>query len=284
MRHYWAAPISQRVSQSACDRFIAHHEGRWTEVQFLSKRTAWVWWVHESKLLRNTTSRSAFPIDFSPPAITNVYNHWALEGETLLCLAFWSAKLAFPWGTGAGKLSNWTPVLTQYANRKQLASERLSPFHKSVSNITHSVIPKQNVMYACCTLYSMPSMRTVWCGIQCSVLCFACCCATLQHLHTSSSNANANRALVPQYRNVSAGVNLRVVRKHCQTAWTSDYIIYCHDMGLYSHCSTVTLCVLHFAGGFPYTIQSTLRSQHSPRFHLTPKSDHKVNSNKLTGW
>ena len=43
---------------------------------------------------------------------------------------------------------------------------------------------------ACCTLYSMPSLNTVWCANQCSVLCFACCCATLHHLHTSS-NANA---------------------------------------------------------------------------------------------
>ena len=40
--------------------------------------------ITESEWLRNPTSRSAFPIDFSPPDITNVSNHLALEGETLL--------------------------------------------------------------------------------------------------------------------------------------------------------------------------------------------------------
>ena len=50
-------------------------------------------------------------------------------------------------------------------------------------------LPGKNVQHACWTLYSMPSLHTVWCGHQCSVLCFACCCATLHHLHTSNANA-----------------------------------------------------------------------------------------------
>ena len=103
--------------------------------------------------------------------------------------------------------------------------------------------PRKNVQHACCTLYNMPSLHKVWCGHQCSVLCFACCCATLHHLTTS--NANASRALVPQYRNVSAVVNLRVVGKRCQTSRTT-----CRSttMGLYSHvalshCAFSTLLV-----------------------------------------
>ena len=127
-------------------------------------------------------------------------------------------------------------------------------------------VPSKNILHAYCTLYSMPSLHTVWCGNQCSVLCFACCCATLHHLHTS--NADANRALVPQYRNVSAVVNLRLAGKRCQTSSTNnDISIYYHGMGLYSHCSTVTLCILHLTGGFPHTIRLTFRSQRSPRFH-----------------
>ena len=109
----------------------------------------------------------------------------------------------------------------------------------------------------------MPSLHTVWCGHQCSVLCFACCCATLHHLLTS--NANANRALVPQYRNVSAVVSLRAVGKRCQTSCTTW--LYYH--GIVQSCSTVTLCILHFAGGFPHTIRSTFRSQRSARFHFS---------------
>ena len=41
----------------------------------------------------------------------------------------------------------------------------------------HSINPPQTsptVQQACCTQYSMPSPHTVWCGHQCSVLCFAC--------------------------------------------------------------------------------------------------------------
>ena len=72
---------------------------------------------------------------------------------------------------------------------KKLACERLSPFHKSASNIIHSAI----------RLAKMFSMRVAHCtacphcmqfGAATSVLCLACRCTTPHHLH----NANANRA------------------------------------------------------------------------------------------
>ena len=93
----------------------------------------------------------------------------------------------------------------------------------------------------------MPSLHTVWCGRQCSVLWFACCYAILHHLHTS--NANANCALVPPYRNVSAVCELAgawwgsVARLHA-LLHVLPWIV--------QSCSTVTLCVHHFAGGFPH--------------------------------
>ena len=103
--------------------------------------------------------------------------------------------------------------------------------------------PRKNIQHACCTLYSMPSLHTVWCDHQCSVLCFACCCPALHHLHTS--NANTNRAQVPPYRTVSAVVKLQVVGKRCQTSCNT-----CRSttMGLYSHaallqCAFSTLLV-----------------------------------------
>ena len=126
-----------------------------------------------------------------------------------------------------------------------------------------SPLPHKNVQHACCTLYSMPSLHTVWCGHQCSVLCFAWCCPTMHHLHTS--NANASRALVPQYGNVSAVVNLRVVGKRCQTSCTAR--LYYHSMGLYSHCSTVTLCILLRWWISTHYIRSTFRFQRPACLH-----------------
>ena len=129
-------------------------------------------------------------------------------------LRFWSAKLAFPDGTGTGKLSCWTLILTQWPNRIKLVFERLSTFIKSASNITHSAIASQE--RSTCVLHTVHHALTAYSLVphQCSVLCFACCYATLHHLHISyyySSNATASRALERQYRNASAGMNLRVM-------------------------------------------------------------------------
>ena len=143
---------------------------------------------------------------------------------------------------------------------KKLACERLSTFRKSASNTIHSAIASLKRL-ACVlhtTQYALTAYSLVRPAVQCSML--ACC-----HLHTSNStsnNANANRPLVPQYRNVSAVVNLRVVGKRCQTSCTTSTT-------MVQSCSTVsvTLCILHFAGRFPHTIRSTFRSQSLPRFH-----------------
>ena len=127
--------------------------------------------------------------------------------------------MAFPDGTGAGKLSCWTPILTQCPNQKKLACERLSPFHKSASNITHSAIAERK--RSACVLYTVQHALTAFSLVrqpaQCSVLCMPRRCAIPHHLH----NTNASRVLVPQYRNVSAVVKLRVVRKRCQTSCTA---------------------------------------------------------------
>ena len=111
--------------------------------------------------------------------------------------------MAFPDGTGAGKPSHSTPTLTQCPNRKNLVLERVSTFRKSAFKHHR----EEALQHVCCTLYSMLSLHTVWyySGNQCCVLCFACCCVTLHRLHTS--NANANHALVRQYRHISAVVN-----------------------------------------------------------------------------
>ena len=151
--------------------------------------------------------------------------------------------MTFPDSTGAGMLSRWTPILTQCPNRKTWC---LKGYRHPVYPLQTSPtppLPGKNVQHAYCTLYSMPSLHTVWCGHQCSVLCFACWCATLHHLHTS--NANANRALVPPYKNVSAVVNLRVVGKRCQTSCTtcrSTTMGLCSHVAL-SHCAFSTSLV-----------------------------------------
>ena len=68
-----------------------------------------------------------------------------------------------------------------------------------------------------------------------------------------SMNAIANLALVPQYTNISAVVNLRVVRERCQSSCTTSTTI-----GLSSHdCNTVsvTLCT-HWWISTHYTFRS----------------------------
>ena len=57
---------------------------------------------------------------------------------------------------------------------------------------------------------------------------FGRCCETLHHVHTS--NVNPNRVLVPQYKNVSAVVNLWAVGKRCQTVGNEGTTV-----GLYSY-------------------------------------------------
>ena len=131
-----------------------------------------------------------------------------------------------------------------------MGREKLSPFHKSASNITPSTIPEQNVQHAYCTLYSMPSRHTVWCGNQCSVLCFACCYATLHDLHTSNATKPCTRASVQKCQCLCELQCLRI-----------DGIWLC------SHSIIVTLFIVDLDGGFPRTIRSTFRSQCSPHFH-----------------
>ena len=108
---------------------------------------------------------------------------------------------------------------------------RLTGYQHSINQLQASPtppLPCKNVRHACCTLLSIPSLRTVWCGNQCSALsvCCACWCATLRHLH----NANANRALV-------CCTHITVHRKMWVWSWITT-------MGLYSH---VAQCILHFA-------------------------------------
>ena len=56
-------------------------------------------------------------------------------------------------GTGAGKPSCWTPILTQWPNRKKLVLERLSKSQKSASNITYSAIASRK--RSACVLHTV---------------------------------------------------------------------------------------------------------------------------------
>ena len=99
----------------------------------------------------------------------------ALEEKTLLC--FRSAKMAFRDGTGAGKQSRWTPILTQCLNRKKLVLKRLSTFRKSASNISHSAIASQEC--SACVLHTVQHALTAYNlvlpSVQCSMLCMLLC-------------------------------------------------------------------------------------------------------------
>ena len=124
-------------------------------------------------------------------------------------------------------------------NRK-VARERLLPFHKSASNITHSSIAEQK--RSVCVLYTVQRalVHTVLVRqpVQCSVLCMPRRCTTPYHLHTT----NANCALVPQYRNVSAVVKLQVVGKRCPTSCSTCTMRGIVHVSL-SHCAFSTSLV-----------------------------------------
>ena len=168
---------------------------------------------------------------------------WVLEAKTLLCFSF--AKMAIPDGTGTGKPTCCTPISTQWPNRTVLGLERLWTSHKSASNITYSanVSRKCSARVLRTVKHAISAYSSVRPPAQCSVLCMPRCFTSPYHLH----NINASRLLVPQYRDASAVLYLVHSMYH---AWDCT-------------CSTVTLCILNFAGGFPHTIRSTFRSQRS---------------------
>ena len=99
----------------------------------------------------------------------------ALEEKTLPC--FWSAKMAFPDGTGTGKQSRWTPILMQCTNWKKMVLERLSTFRKSASNVSHSAIAGQE--RSACMLntvqHALAAYSLVRPLVQCSMLCMLFC-------------------------------------------------------------------------------------------------------------
>ena len=125
--------------------------------------------------------------------------------------------MAFHGGTGAGKPSCWTPILTHWPNGKKSVLERLSTSHKS-ANITYSAIAsrKRLVCVLLTVQHAVSAYRLVRTPAQCCVLCMPRCCATPHHLPYT----NANHVLVPLYRDASAVVKLLVVGKRCHMSCT----------------------------------------------------------------
>ena len=60
------------------------------------------------------------------------------------------------------------------------------------------------------------------------------------------------------------------------------YMYYRHTMGLYSNCSTVTLCILHFTGRFPHTVRWTLSGPSAGRVFIIKKVSIKICD--IHGW
>ena len=155
-------------------------------------------------------------------------------------------------GTGAGKPSCWTPILTQWPNRKKNWS--LKDYRHPRNQLQTSPtppLPRENVQHVCCTLYSMAFVHTVWWGYQCSVLCFACRSVVRPRLICIIQTST-----VWQYR---------VQRCQCGREFMGGgkalpYLVHSMDHAWDCTCSTVTLCILHFAGGFSHTMRSTFRS------------------------
>ena len=137
-----------------------------------------------SKQLRNPTSWSDFPIDFSSPTITNVYSAVRLKKKLR------SASEAQRWPSWQ-HWSWWTILLDSDINAvPEPKNRRVKGYRYSLNQLQTSPTPtltRKKVQHAWYSLYSMPSLHTVWCSNQCRDLCLAYCCATLRHLHTSGT-------------------------------------------------------------------------------------------------
>ena len=128
-----------------------------------------------------------------------------------------------------------------------MVRERLLTFHKSASNITHAAIASQE--RSACVLHTVQHALTAYSlgrpPVQCSMLCMLLCAsATVQKFQCGCELAGGGEAL-------------------------PDLVHYIYYHGIVQSCSTVsvTLCILHFAGGFPHTLRSTFWSQHWARFY-----------------
>ena len=133
--------------------------------------------------------------------------------ETLLF--FGSAMMAFPDGTRDGKLFRRIPIFTQCSNRKKMALERLSTFHKSASHVTHSAIALQK--RSAYVSHTVQHARTAYSLVRQSLhsAVFYALHAVVRppppphHLH----NANVNCALVRCTHGTGISVRLRVVNR-----------------------------------------------------------------------
>ena len=108
-------------------------------------------------------------------------------------LCFLSAKMAFPNGTGAGKLSRWTPILTQWPNQK-IGALKATDIPKV--RFTHHPLCYCLANLSACVLHTVQHARTAYNivqpRVQCSMLCMPLHLCAPHHLH----NANTNRALM----------------------------------------------------------------------------------------
>ena len=78
-----------------------------------------------------------------------------------------------------------------------------------------------------------------------------------ESFHSQTSNANANRALVPLYGNVRAAVHLRVVEKRCQTSCTTSTTmrLYSYKALSASQCAfSISLVEFHIPYDEPFSL------------------------------
>ena len=113
----------------------------------------------------------------------------------------------------------------------------------------------------------MPSLHAVWCGNQYSVLCFAYCCAALQHWHTTRSRLSECK------RQLYASATVQTCQCGCELAGGEEtlprpialYVLQVYN-GIVHSCSTVTLHSQHYWWISTYcTI-----NQQSLHLHLSP--------------
>ena len=111
--------------------------------------------------------------------------------------------------------------------------------------------------------FTLPLLHTVWCGNQSSVLCFACCCVTLHHLHTSNANATVRLRYSTEmsvrlwscgwWRSVARPRGLVTTYRPTNMAWDCTVIV------ALSHCTFSTLLVdLHTLYDQPFGASACL--------------------------
>ena len=149
-----------------------HHEGRGIDFQFLSKKNRLALAGALNFISRKSVHKKCSSFRLFSYCHLECMECQVFEEEILLsCNSCWSAAVAFPDGTGVGKLLRWTQVFTQCSNWKNWHLK----CHRHSKNLprTSPTLPLPHKCSAC--MSHTVHYHTVYVVVQPAVKCSAVC-------------------------------------------------------------------------------------------------------------